>query len=81
MRILEVNSYKYNKLKYLKVFFIATVTFKYNSHRLFKSVVPADYYTTELIRVLKPWEYYQCMGLKEHTTVISLEYLPYIQIV
>ena len=54
MKILEVNSYKYNKLKYLKVFFIATVTFKYNSHRLFKSEVPADYYTTELIRVLKP---------------------------
>ena len=54
MRILEVNSYKYNKLKYLKVFFIATVTFKHNSHRLFKSEVPADYYTTELIRVLKP---------------------------
>ena len=54
MRILEVNSYKYNKLKYLKVFFITTVTFKYNSHRLFKSEVPADYYTTELTRAVKP---------------------------
>ena len=74
MKILEVNSYKYNKLKYLKVFFIATVTFKHNSHRLFKSEVPADYYTTELIRVLKPWEYYQCIKLKEHTIVVPLEY-------
>ena len=54
MKILEVNSYKTNNLKYIKVFFTATATFKYNSHRLFKSEVPADYYTTELIRVLKP---------------------------
>ena len=53
MRILEVNSYKDNKLKYLKVFFIAAVTFKHDSYKLFKSEVPADYYTTELTRVLK----------------------------
>ena len=53
MRILEINSYK-DKRNNIKVFFIATVTFKYDSRGLFKSEVPADYYTTELIRELKP---------------------------
>ena len=54
MKLLEVNSYKDNSLKHFKVFFIDAVTFKYNNRRLFKSTVTADYYTTELIRVLKP---------------------------
>lgn len=54
MRILEVNSYKENNLKRFRVFFIKDITFKYNSRRLFKSDVPADYYTTELTRALKP---------------------------
>jgi len=54
MKILEVNSYKNNSLKYLKVFFLDTVTFKYNSKKLFKSGVTAGYYTTELTRALKP---------------------------
>ena len=54
MRILEINSYKENGLKRFRVFFIKDITFKYNSQKLFKSEVPADYYTTELIRALKP---------------------------
>ena len=54
MKILEVNSYKNTKLNYLKVFFIGTVTFKYNSQQLFKSGLTASYYTTELTRALKP---------------------------
>ena len=54
MRILEINSYKANNLKQFKVFFIKDITFKYNSHKLFKSEVSADYYTTELTRALKP---------------------------
>ena len=54
MRILEINSYKVNSLKRFRVFFIKDITFKYNSRKLFKSEVPADYYTTELTRALKP---------------------------
>ena len=54
MKILEINSYKENSLKRFRVFFIKDITFKYNSRKLFKSEVPADYYTTELIRALKP---------------------------
>ena len=54
MKILEINSYKDNGNR-VKVFFITTVTFKYvSSYGLFKSEVPADYYTTELTRALKP---------------------------
>ena len=58
MRILEINSYKENSLKRFRVFFIKDITFKYNSRKLFRSEVPVDYYTTELTRALKPWEYY-----------------------
>lgn len=54
MRILEINTYKCKNLNYIKVFFISAVTFKYNSRKLFKSEVPADYYTIELTRALKP---------------------------
>lgn len=54
MKILKVNSYKTNNLKYIKVFFLAAVTFKYANRGLFKSEVPADFYTTELTRALKP---------------------------
>lgn len=54
MRILNVNYYTDDSLKYTKVFFIGAITFKYNSHRLFKSEVTANYYTTELTKVLKP---------------------------
>ena len=54
MKILEINSYKAKSLNRFKVFFINDITFKYNSRKLFKSEVPADYYTTELIRALKP---------------------------
>ena len=53
MKILEINSYK-DKNNHIKVFFIAAVTFKYDDRGLFKSEVPADYYTTELTRALKP---------------------------
>ena len=53
MRILEVNTYKSTTKKHWRVFFINTVTFKRGKQVLFKSEVPADYYTTELTRVLK----------------------------
>lgn len=54
MKILEVSTYKDAIKEHWRIFFIGTVTFKHNSHRLFESNVPKKYYTNELIRAVKP---------------------------